>query len=71
MAKLFVVPKQELQKFPESEEEELFQTSGDVAEDLEGAVQAMAFLLDFIIEVGGSQGLRRLANLIGAFRRQA
>jgi hypothetical protein len=67
MAKPFVVPKQPIQQHPEPEgiESEVFELSGDVKKDLETALRAVAFLLDFVDSVGGAEGLRTCADEIG------
>lgn len=69
MAKPFVVPKRPIQQHPEPEEieSEVFELSGDVKTDLETALRAVAFLLDFVDSVGGAGGLRACADEIGRF----
>ena len=69
MAELFIVPRQPVDQAtePEEIEEEDFRVSGEVKQDLETALRAIAFLLDFIDSVGGAEGLRCCANDIRKF----
>lgn len=69
MAELFIVPRQPVEQSsePEEIEEEDFRVSGEVKTDLETALRAIAFLLDFIDSVGGAEGLRCCANDIRKF----
>jgi hypothetical protein len=72
MPKLFVVPKQPIapgDSEPDEIEEESFVLSGDVKTDLETALLAVAFLLDFV-DCVGSDGLRCCANEIREFRKE-
>ncbi len=72
MTNLFVVPKQSIQELEEVEqtETELFELSGVVKADLENALRALAFLLDFVDLVGGADGLRGCADAVREFRVQ-
>jgi hypothetical protein len=69
MAELFVVPKQQFEQPAESEEidPEVFEVTGDTKADLETAMRALAFLIDWVNEVG-AEGIRKGANEIRAFR---
>jgi hypothetical protein len=72
MAKLFVVPKQEIEELPEPQETgllETFEVSGDVAKDLENALIAIGFLLDWIITIG-PEGLQHCADSVRKFREE-
>ena len=72
MPKLFVVPKQPINPGdtePDELEEESFELSGDIKADLETALLAVAFLLDFVDSVG-PDGLRCCANEIREFRKE-
>ena len=64
MEKLFVVPRGPLEQPPEAKsvEADVFEISGEVKTDLETALHAIAFLLDFIDSVGGADGLRCCAD---------
>ena len=62
MAHLFIVGKEPLDQVSEIEEEEVFELSREVKVDLETALRAVAFLVDFIDSVGGSGGLRECAD---------
>jgi len=72
MTKLFVVPKQEIQSpiEPEEVESDLLEVSGDTAADLETAIRALAFLVDWIENVGGAEGLRICADGVRRFREE-
>jgi len=72
MAKLFVVPKGQAEQSTEPEEidSEEFELSGDTATDLQTAMMAFAFLLDWVDSVGGSDGVRMCAGKVGAFRKE-
>lgn len=69
MAELFVVSKRPIEPStePEETESDVFELSGDVKADLETALRALAFLLDFVDSVGGAEGLRCCANDIRKF----
>ena len=70
MPNLFVVPEQPLEQPPEIEpiDTDVFRVSGDTKTDLETAMRAIAFLLDFIDSVGGAEGLRACADDIREFQ---
>jgi len=72
MAKLFVVPKQIIQPPSELEEVECdpLKVSGDVAADLETAIRAFAFLVEWVEEAGAAGGLRICADAVRNFRQE-
>lgn len=69
MAELFIVPRQPVEQTaePGEIEEEDFRVSGEVKQDLETALRAIAFLFDFVDSVGGADGLRACADDIRKF----
>lgn len=68
-AELFVVPKQAVEQSPEPEPTDTdLRVSGNVNTDMETALRAIAFLLDFIDSVGGAEGLRACADDIREFQ---
>jgi len=72
MARLFVVPKQESRPPIDTEEIECdpLEVSGDVATDLETAIRAFAFLVEWVEEAGASGGLRICADAVRKFRQE-
>jgi hypothetical protein len=72
MPKLFVVPKREAEKSsePEETESELY-VSGDTAADLETALMAFAFLIDWVESIGGAEGIRICSETVREFRRES
>jgi hypothetical protein len=71
MSNLFVVPRQEVAQTPEPEEieNEPLVLSGDMAADLDNALRAIAFLVDFVNNVG-ADGLLDCADKVHAFRKE-
>ena len=69
--KPFIVPKEPVEQSVQQEEEtpEPLEISGDVRADTEGALRALAFLIEFLDEVGPDE-LRRCADEIHASRVQ-
>lgn len=67
MANLFVVQKHEERAAEPEFTPEPLELSGDTKADLETALRALAFLMEFI-EVVGPEQLRRSADEIHAFR---
>lgn len=69
--KPFIVGKQEIRETqPEEFEYGTLEFSGDAKRDLETAILAIAFLLDFVDSVGGSLGLRACADEMRDFRKE-
>ncbi|HEY6443367.1 MAG TPA: hypothetical protein VIY66_08520 [Candidatus Acidoferrales bacterium] len=72
MAKLFIVGQQPIEPEetpPETDEPETYEVCGDANADTETALRALAFLMEFLDEVGPDE-LRRCADEIRALRPQ-
>jgi hypothetical protein len=69
MAKLFIVQPGEQRPADGSDEssEEIPELTGDTARDLETALRAMAFLVDFMLQLEPGE-IRRCANAVRDFR---
>jgi hypothetical protein len=70
MAKLTIVGKEPLeQSAPREIEPGPFDVSGDTGRDLETALRAFAFLVDFVKEVGSDE-LRKCADVVCDLRSE-
>jgi hypothetical protein len=71
--KLFVVQKQpsvEQSAQPEETQSTGFGLSGDTARDLQTALVAFAYLLEWVDSVGGAEGIRLCAEKVRSFREE-